>query len=266
MIVNSFKTYFACLAMAMAFIVTIPAYAGVEMTQSDGTKMYFSANQMKHIDAEGERGVWHIMDADKGMFYMVNDNIKSYTSGTPEEFCSQFTSMMSGMMEEMMKRMPPEYKEQMEAAKKAEPEADVQMKNAGNGGAVAGYKTEKYNVIANGSSHGDVWVTNDASLIKELGSSRVKLAGMIDKATGCMRQLSHAGGMGGQDIENSAAYAQAYTGLLGKGFIVKEAHNGDTRYEIVKIEKKDIQDSEFQVPAGYKKVPFTTLIGMPATH
>jgi hypothetical protein len=46
-----------------------------------------------------------------------------------------------------------------------------------DGGTIAGYKTEKFTVLANGESHETLWLATDASLIKEFKS----LVGMLSE-------------------------------------------------------------------------------------
>ncbi len=252
------RTEFTLIAIAVLLIVAAPSYAGVEMERSDGGKMYFSKGLVKHVQPSMEQGIWHLMDADKGLFYMISDDKKAYTSTTPQEFCDQFTAMLGGMMEQMMKNLPEEQRKQMEEARKASPKVDVEVKSKGAGGSVAGYDTEKFEISSNGAIYGNAWITRDDSLLDEFGDSRVKLAGMIDKATGCLSKMTR-GRLGEPDI----AASRAYTSLLDEGLIMKEVHKGKTRYEVKKIERKELPDSMFQVPDGYRKVPFTTLLGIP---
>jgi hypothetical protein len=214
--------------------------AGIFMIEDDGSKTYISNGKLKEISEEDGM----IMDSKSGEIIYFSPDNRIYTRGKISVFCES----MSKMMEQMMDSMPAEYKKMMGLGQERKP-PEVEIISEGDGGVIAGYKTVKYKVLANGELHEIMWLAIDASLIKEFKS----LVGMLSEFQKCSKMME----FGKPPVELSAEYVK----LMEKGLTLKSVEY-DNGYENIatstaNIEIKNIPDSEFQIPSGYKEMSFT---------
>ncbi len=236
-------------ALALTIIIlfsSIPADAGWIQKHRDGETSLMSKGRVKGF-SESDRGMWTIMDINKGVMTIVDGQRKLYSSGTVNEFCKG----AEAMQEKMMANIPPEQRqmmEQMMKGNKAGNKPAVSIKKIGAGGKVAGMKTVKYNVMVDGALNREVWVAHDAPIFKEMKKYMGKIARLSSDMQSCM---SGSFGHGQFDLDDSPEYMK----LEESGLVVKEVADGQVTNEIISIEKKKIPESEFQVPAGYKKAP-----------
>ncbi len=218
--------------------------AGIVMIEKDGSKTYISNGKLKEISTEDGM----IMDSHTGDFIYFSPNKKVYTRGKVADFCKS----MSKLMDQMMASMPPEYKKMMGVGqdKKA---PNVEIISEGDGGTIAGYKTEKYTVMVDGEPYEILWLTTEASLTNEFKS----LVGMLSEFQKCSKIMN----IGTPPVELSSDYIK----LMEKGLTLKSIEYEEGTENIttntVSIEKKDIPDSEFQIPSGYKEMSFTEFFG-----
>ncbi len=218
--------------------------AGILMIEKDGSKTYISNGKLKEISKEDGM----IMDSHTGDFIYFSPNKKVYTRGKVSDFCES----MSKLMDQMMASMPPEYKNMMGVSqdKKA---PKVEIISQGDGGTIAGYKTEKYEVMVDGEPYEILWLATDASLTNEFKS----LVGMLSEFQKCSKIMN----IGTPPVELSSDYLK----LMEKGLTLKsieyEEGNENITTNTVSLEKKDIPDSEFQIPPGYKEMSFTEFFG-----
>lgn len=215
-------------------------FAGIVMTEKDGSKTYISNGKLKEISTEDGM----IMDSRTGYFIYFSPNKKVYTRGKISDFCES----MSKLMDQMMASMPPEYKKMMGVGQdKKTPK--VEIISEGDGGTIAGCKTEKYKVMVNGEPYEILWLTTDVSLTNEFKS----LVGMLSEFQKCSKIMN----IGTPPVELSSDYIK----LMEKGLTLKSIEYEEGTENIttntVSLEKKDIPDSEFQVPSGYKEMSFT---------
>jgi len=215
-------------------------HAGIFMVEEDGSKTYISNGKLKEVSEEDGM----IMDSKSGDFIYFSPMKKIYTQGKISDFCES----MAKMMEQMLASMPPEYKKMLGAGQEQKP-PKVEVVSEGDGGTIAGYKTEKYKVLANGTLHERIWLATDASLIKEIKS----LVGMLSEFQKCSKQMD----FGTPPVEMSSEYIK----LMEKGLTLKSIAYVEGSEEIsshtVSLEIKEIPDSEFQVPTGYKQMSFS---------
>lgn len=213
--------------------------SGIFMIEKDGTETYISNGRLKEISKDDGM----IMDSKSGVFTYFSPEKKIYTRGTISDFCEA----MNQMVKQVIESMPPEYKEMMGVGQKQKP-PKVEIVSEGDGGTIAGYKTEKYSILANGESYETVWLSTDASLIKEFKS----LVGMLSEFQKCSKIMD----FGAPPVELSPEYVK----LMEKGLTLKSIEFEDGVENIIintiSLEIKDIADAEFQVPAGYQEMSF----------
>jgi hypothetical protein len=225
--------------------LTSPGHAGWIEVEKDGNKVLISKGRIK---STWDEGIWLINDINTNEMILVNDKLRLYSRGTIDDFCQA----MSEVYTEVMKKIPPEQRALMEQEmkrqkKKTSPK--VSIERMGKGGMIAGFSTMKYLVTVNGVPYREVWLTTDASLMKELNPK--KMSQFIAKLKQCMVGTA---GMVVEAVEVSPEYIK----LEQKGIILKEVNKeeGYVETEVIRLEKKSIPDSEFQPPAGYKKISF----------
>lgn len=242
-------------AIALVSSFARSAYAGwVEVNRYSGTT-YISDGKVKNIP-EGESDSWTIIDVNRSTITIVNPEKKSYTEVGVEEFCDSMSSMMS----EMMAGMSPEERAMIEQmmqmqGKGGERVPNVKVVKKGGADVMAGQKTTRYSVIADGRPYKDVWLAEDAPIMKDTKSFIKKAVKMSNKIKSCTASTP---GMDVADPENSPQY----TDLILKGWVMKEvdAEEGRVESEVLKLEKKDIPASEFRVPPGYRKMDFMEMM------
>jgi len=228
------------LVFTVCFLLTGNLAGGIFMTEADGSKTYIANGKLKEISADDGM----IMDSKSGNFIYFSPAKKIYTRGKITDFCQA----MKEMVDQMLASMPADYKEMIGVGKQQEP-PKVEIITEGEGGKIAGYVTEKYKVLANGVPYETIWLATDASLIKEFKS----LVEMLSEFQKCVKIMD----FGAPPVEFSAEYVK----LMKKGLTLKSIHHEDgmekTTVNTVRIEVKDIPDSEFTVPAGYEEMSFS---------
>ena len=237
-----------CLVMLAALMVWgVTADAGWLLTDTDGQTGALSKGRMRLNEDYG--GV--IMNAAKDKMIMFDHSKKVCAVGTVAEFCKA----MSGMMDKALESMPPEQRamvEQMMGGKKKEAPKVVVTKE-GSGGAIAGLETTKYKVTADGKLYEEVWLTTDKAVMDDYRP----LTGFLSKFIGCS---ASAAAMMGTLPEATPEYMKLYE----MGFVLKSVSQDDERavdnVSMQKLEKKDIPDSEFEPPAGYRTLTFDEFV------
>jgi hypothetical protein len=233
--------YFTLAALMAIVMVSITAYGGWVETDANGDITYISGDKVKSVSKE-EVG-WTIFDFKSNSMTMVNPEEKSYSRMTVDEYCSFISKMMGGMTAEQRAMI-----EQMMKKQKA---PKVVVKKVGSGGKVAGYSSDMYSVVIDGSPRGKVWISTDGALNRDAGRIMKKIFAYTSKMKKCS---SMGGGSGG--FEDTKAYQD----LLKKGWVLKELMDGKVESEVVKLEKKRVPESEFMVPAGFTLKPLKDFI------
>ncbi len=237
------KSHLAIGRILLVFLLTLlavsTAWAGWEQVDQDGNRTLLSNGRIKNVTQAGDE-VWFVMDLNKGEIMMINAAVKAYASGTIEEYCGFMKNLRESMMAKMKEMGLPQ-------ADMAVPE--VQVKKAGDGGQIAGFKTIRYEIMADGELVEELWLTEDAGVMKEMGSPEA-----IGKIAAC------GGGLG---YEASPDYLAA----TARGWEMKSVSHEGGETEIMtlvtSLEKKDIPEAEFQPPSGFRKVDFKQVMGMP---
>lgn len=237
-----------CLVMVAALMAwSVTANAGWVMTDVDGATGMLSKGKMKLYEDYG--GV--IMNAAKDRMIIFDQNKKVCAAGTVAEFCEA----MSGMMKKAMENVPPEQRAMMEKmmGAKSKEAPKVVVTKEGSGGAIAGVETTKYKVTADGKPYEEIWLTTDKAIMDDYRP----LAGFLSKFVGCS---ASAAAMMGTLPEATPEYMKVYE----MGFVLKSVSYDEERavnnVSMQKLEKKDIPDSEFEPPAGYRTVTFDEFV------
>lgn len=246
----------------LAFIILFlasQAFAGwvMEEVSSYGEEQksteinYIQQNKMKSVGSKTT-----ITDLEKGIFYFIIPEREIYWSGTPEEFRKLMEEGKKMMEEHQLKSMTPEqreaYKQYMkqreEEVKTVPPKQKVEMKKTSEKAKIAGYSGQKYQVWVDEKLKKDVWVCAEIMPQDEIDIKK------LEQFFKMMHKLDEDEG----SYESSPEYKKIAT-YMEKGYKLKsitydEYGMEESLSETIKIEKKNIPDSEFEVPKNYKKL------------
>ena len=209
------------------------------------SKFYYMPKMFKTVTREDGEAVMFRLD--KEMMIMVNPKEKTYSEMTfaeMEKSMKQVSPKMDQAMAEMQKQMENMPEEQRKMVEKMmgekmpgkKKEGKVEVVNTGEKKTISGYSCTKFVIKEDGKEVAAVWATKD---VKDFEAMR-------------------------RDMEQFSKRMAAMNPMMGKGTAegIKsvegfpiETDMGESMKEVVtKIEKRSIAASEFEVPAGYKKV------------
>jgi hypothetical protein len=238
------------------------ANLGAEGTR---TLQYISKNRLKTV---GD-GNTFIMDFAKNLFIATDQENRVYWSGTVDAYVQEVKTFQQAsndlareQMEEAMKEMPPDQRKSAEdllqqmrssnASSPSQPAAKrptVKVEPTTETATIAGQQATKIMVYADGKPYQEVWLAKGLTLKADLDLKRLR---------GLQAQLTQAIMA---DIPNRQAVEEdpAYEQLLEQGYPIKivelgEGGEPESVTEVVLLDKRDIPDREFQVPAGYRRI------------
>ncbi len=210
---------------------------------------YIQNNRMKSVGSETM-----MFDLEKGLIYFLSPERKAYWSGTLEEYRKGMKEGQKQMEEAQLKKMTPEqrkaykqYKDKMEEETK-EPtlkkKVKVEVKKTSGKTTIAGYSGQKHQVLVDGKLKEELWICSKINIKDELD---------LNKFTQIMEAMR------GPEAEESYESSPEYMKLIEQGYPLKrltydEEGNKEEVTEAKKVEKKNIPDSEFEAPKGYKKL------------
>ena len=240
------KRWSLLIAVAALLGMILPADAGWVTLEQNGAKTLISNGRLKGASA----GVSSIFNGPKKEIIFVHDGKKVYWRGSVDDYCSSLTTML----EQMMKGMPEEQRKLAEQAMaKGNQSADhkVAVVKNGDGEIIAGLKTMKYSVMVDGELFEEVWLTDNAPLMREYEP----LVPILQKFSSCLGSMNM-----GFTPEKSADYQK----LWKTGFQLRSVRyalgSPKTETDVVKIEKADTPDQAFEVPAGYQQRSFAEMM------
>lgn len=238
------------------------ANLGAEGTR---TLQYISKNRLKTV---GD-GNTFIMDFAKNLFIATDQENRVYWSGTVDAYVQEVKTFQQAsndlareQMEEAMKEMPPDQRKSVEdllhqmrssnASSPPQPAAKrpaVKIEPTTETATIAGQQATKIMVYADGKPYQEVWLAKGLTLKADLDLKRLR---------GLQAQLTQAIMA---DIPNRQAVEEdpAYEQLLEQGYPIKivelgEGGEPESVTEVVRLNKRDIPDREFQVPEGYRRI------------
>jgi Domain of unknown function (DUF4412) len=234
---------------------------------AEGTKtlQYIAKNRLKTV---GD-GNTFIMDFAKNLFIATDPEKRVYWSGTVDAYVQEIKTFQQAandlarqQMEEAMKAMPPDQRKPMEdllqqmrganASSPSPPAAKqpaVKVEQTAETATFAGHQATKIMVYADGKPYQEVWLVKGLTMKADLDLKRLR--GIQAKLT----QAIMADLPSRQAVEEDPAYGQ----LLEQGFPIKivelgEGGEPESVTEVVRIDKRDIPEREFQVPEGYRRI------------
>lgn len=233
--------------IAGIFGLAVQASAGWVQVDREGTTTLISGGMLKGTSAGDD--MYSILDAKKGNIIFIDTKRKVYSKETIDEFCE---AVVAGMNKTGKKA---EGNRGKQKAGKDAPQ--VSFTKEGDGGAVAGYSTVKYRVLADGKLYEEIWLTSDPVVMKDLESLFRTVMKKFEK---CLFSVANATDSPSLSVEDSEEYRK----LEQEGWQMRSRNYAGSglpsTYEVIKLEKKDIPASEFEIPGGYSKIPVTEML------
>jgi len=247
---------FAGIVLVLILAVTVSAFAqGLywESTMSGGplgdksmtSKTYYMPKRFK-VEGAGMGQEDMIFLLDKQIIYTIQPKDKTYSEMTFAEFEAAMKKLSSksnakmAELQEKMKNMPEAQRKMMEDMINKMPgqgkEAKIDVKETGDKKTITGYSCEKFAVTQDDKDFLSLWVTKDIS---------------TDAMTADMKEFSQR--MLSMNPAGMKGLADAMAKI--KGFPMETDMAQGITQVVTKVEKRSTPDSEFQVPAGYTKVP-----------
>ena len=267
-----FQNSVAGLALGLVALLPAAAQGGWAIIDENGHQTSLSRGRLK-MAPQGAQGVSMALDIGRARLWVADGGRKTYWEGTVEEYCQAMKSTMAGAMADMeaqmtaaMKDMPPEQRAQMQQMMKSMrgggatgPAPTVTVEKTNEVETIAGLSARKFRVLSNGKLYEEMWMTTDSALLREL--EMTKAPDTFGRMSGCM-----AGMAGGPRPESTAEFRKLY----GEGWPLKVVYYGageggpsPAGTTVQKVERRDIPESEFAVPAGFRAAPLTEVFGAP---
>jgi hypothetical protein len=208
---------------------------------ANGKEIHSTSSYRPHMFKQSSENSISIFRLDKEMMYLIDNQKKEYSEMTfveMEAYAKKANKKLE-KMNEQLKNMPPEQRKMMEQM----------MGNASMGGqntkidviktaekkTIGGYACIKYAIKESGKEIGSMWTTTSvpdfSGMQKDFKEFSQRMAAQMPKA--------------GEMVEAMKKV---------DGFPVQTTISGITT-TVTKVEKKVVVAGEFEVPAGYKKVP-----------
>jgi len=243
------------LIILTAAVVSITVSQGLywesktKVPMANEKEIYSSSSYRLHMIKQSTENNVTIFRFDKKMIYMIDNQKKEYSAMTfaeMEAFTKKANKAHEGKMAEMneqMKNMPPEQRKAMEkmmgSMGMGGQGTKIDVKKTGEKKTICGYSCVKYSMKEKGKEVGSMWTTTGVpgykNMQKDMKEFGQRMAAQMPKASEMMTAMKKV-----------------------EGFPVQTTIAGITT-TVTKIEKKGIAASEFEIPAGYKKVALKNL-------
>jgi len=234
---------------------------------AEGTKtlQYISKNRLKMV---GD-GNTFMMDFAKNLFITADQERQVYWSGTVDTYLQEVKTFQQAandlaraQMVEAIKEMPLDQRKAMEDLLQQMPSANASSRSVpvarkpavtieltAETATIAGHHTSKIMVYADGKPYQEVWLTTNLTMQADLDLKRLRELQV---------QLTQAI-MGNIPDRQSVEEDPAYTQLLTQGYPIKivelgEGGEAESVTEVLRIDKRDLAEREFQAPEEYRHI------------
>lgn len=215
-----------------------PDQAGLEELE----KAYVTADKMKIVLSDGEIVIFRL---DKGLMWNIDSSSKTYAETTFKEMKESAQQSIKDIKEALAKMSPEERKEmeqfmpQLDISKKTE----VRMEKTGEKRDVSGYKCELIIATAD-TARSEMWVTEQIKYDKDAKKFFEAMSSVFSDIP---------------TFQETASMYQTLTKIEGvpmetKTTVIMGSESYSSTSIVSKVEQKKFNDSEFELPAGLKKV------------
>jgi len=213
--------------------------------------------QSNLVKISGLNGTF-IFDIEKGTFVLANEQRKVFWEGRIDEFRSSYYAALKSIIEELTKDLPQDQKDLYntmleetinmygETKQPANDSTKTEIKNTGLTEEIAGYSSSGYEVYVNGKLREQLWISSAIPLKKDLD---------MRKFASIIREIEP--NVNGEYVfENSESYLK----LTESGFPMRTIDDLGIMVEVIKVEEQKIANSEFEMPADFKRAGLDEII------
>ncbi len=257
-------------ALAACLCVAPLARAGYLLVDADGEQMLISKGKLKEVTGDGQ-GPQSAFDLVAARAWMANPDRRIFWEGTIDDLCKTFRETAASMaraaerqMDRQIEALSPEQRAKVEemrkglAAKRAAEQAKqskkpavIKVEKTTESETIAGQPTRKYRVLVDGKLYQENWLTTDPALAQEFALDRAAAA--MGRVSACAE--AGESGSGSAGVDEGEIYRELYLhGWPLRSVAVRDGKR-TTRSDVKKVEKRDVPESEFQPPDGYKQAP-----------
>jgi hypothetical protein len=249
------------LVLTVLLVAASAADAGWLIVDENGDQTLISRGRLKMSPKQGD-GRSMVLDLARARMWVADAGRSLYWDGTVEEYCEAVRGTMAAAekaMLEQLKDMPPAQREKTMrqmgiGGGVAGPPPKVTIERTADMEKIAGLAARKYRVLANGKLYEELWLTTDAALVRDLELTRAP------DTFG--RMFSCIAGSGGERVEADAEYRQ----IFAQGWPLKVVFHGEgggpnARALVTRVEQRDLPESDFTPPAGFRAAPLAEIFG-----
>jgi len=213
--------------------------------------------QSNLVKISGLNGTF-IFDIEKGTFVLANEQRKVFWEGRIDEFRSSYYAALKSIIEELTKDLPQDQKDlyntmleetinmYAETKQPANDSTDTEIKNTGLTEEIAGYSSSGFEVYVNDKLREQLWISSAIPLKKDLD---------MRKFASIIREIEP--NVNGEYVfENSESYLK----LTESGFPMRTIDDLGIMVEVIKVEEQKIANSEFEMPADFKRAGLDEII------
>jgi hypothetical protein len=226
---------FAAAVLSALLLGPLAAHAGYLIVDENGEQVLLSTGRLKMAPSSAG-GLVLVLDVAQGRLWVADPGRRRYWEGTVDEYCDGVRGLAA----------PP--KAARGDAGGAGRAPTVTIERTAETQTIAGLPTRKFRVLADGTLYEELWLASDAALLRELIVARAP--DTFGRMSGC---LATAGS--GRRVETTDEYRRIYS----EGWPLKAVFHGDggplAGPAVVRIESREIPDTEFKPPSGFAAVP-----------
>jgi len=213
--------------------------------------------QSNLVKISGLNGTF-IFDIEKGTFVLANEQRKVFWEGRIDEFRSSYYAALKSIIEELTKDLPQDQKDlyntmleetinmYAETKQPANDSTKTEIKNTGLTEEIAGYSSSGFEVYVNDKLREQLWISSAIPLKKDLD---------MRKFASIIREIEP--NVNGEYVfENSESYLK----LTESGFPMRTIDDLGIMVEVIKVEEQKIANSEFEMPADFKRAGLDEII------
>ncbi|MGD0589271.1 MAG: DUF4412 domain-containing protein [Bacteroidota bacterium] len=207
---------------------------------ANGKEIHSTSSYIPHMFKQSSENNASIFRLDKEMMYLIDTQKKEYSEMTfaeMEAYAKKANKKLE-KMNEQLKNMPPEQRKMMEQmmgkAAMGGQHAKINVIKTAERKTISGYACIKYTMKEDTAEVGSMWTTAD-----------------VPDFSSMQKDFKEFGQRMAAQMPNGGEMVAAMTKI--EGFSIQTTIAGITT-TVTKVEKKVAAASEFEVPAGYKKV------------
>jgi len=206
-------------------------------TNTDVSTIYIEKGKIKSFSETDSTTM--IVRLDKQIMYDIDHSDKTYQEipfAVLESMSKNIGDASSPEMQEAMKGMSPEQKAMMEKMM-GEMFAPMNVERTSETKSLIGHKCQKYVISRSGKSIMEIWAAEDLEVGRDF-TEYLKIT-----SAGHSEMFAEFDKIKGMPLETTVS--------MEMGGVKTKSHN-----VVTEVNQSSIGDSEFEVPAGYKKVAF----------